>query len=64
MALAGAEDGLWSIKGGNWKLVEKLIQTSGSIVVHERVKFSGLLFACFALFVFSHLFVHALLTWA
>ena len=38
VALAGAEDGLWAIEGGNWKLVEKLLEVSNATIIDAKVK--------------------------
>ncbi len=38
VALAGAQDGLWAIEGGNWKLVEKLLEASKVAFVEAKVR--------------------------
>ena len=38
VALAGAEDGLWSIEGGNRKLVEKLLEASKAAFLEAKVQ--------------------------
>jgi hypothetical protein len=38
VALAGAQDGLWAIEGGNWKLVEKLLEASKVDFVEAKVR--------------------------
>ena len=38
VALAGAEDGLWAVEGGNWKLVEKLLEASNATIIDAKVK--------------------------
>ena len=38
VALAGAEDGLWSIEGGNLKLVEKLLEASKAAFLEAKVQ--------------------------
>ena len=50
VALAGAEDGLWSIEGGNRKLVEKLLEASKAAFLEAKVQSLYLKF-------FRHMFV-------
>ncbi len=38
VALAGAQDGLWSIEGGNRKLVEKLLEASKASFIEAKVQ--------------------------
>jgi hypothetical protein len=37
VALAGAQDGLWAVRGGNRKLVKKLVEVSDSKLVNAKV---------------------------
>lgn len=37
VALAGAQDGLWSIEGGNRKLVKKLLEASKASFIEAKV---------------------------
>jgi hypothetical protein len=37
VALAGAQDGLWAVRGGNRKLVKKLVEISDSKLVNAKV---------------------------